>query len=530
MDALNIVSLNLQSTPNVNLATNIETNPEKDFMSMFDNVINKVNEKLSNNEMQKPAETNGFENEDVDMPEDVEVIDVSEMAEVDAEEAPEVEIEDEKEVTDEVAVNVMATVLNVLQKTDNIEEFVQVDDEDNLVINTEKLPDLTNLVKEELPEDVVIKADNVFSEEFNLDDTIELAANFAVDEANVKIDEKNFELKTDFEEKPIELDFEVSEELEVVDENGFLVNYEKEPELDTEEKFEVLKETINDMIDKVEIVKDEDIKKLEVVPKEAIEETQLVEEFKPVEEIKEPEKEIKIDTKEEDTTTEEIVPDEKVELEEETTKADKKSDHKERDGENKDVKRININEGMKHETIKADDGFENEITKAEEIVHEARDLTDRFLENVNVVKQMVKGVELKVSETSSEMSIKLDPENLGKVNLKIVTDNGIVTAKFEAENQKVKEIIESNLSLLKESLENKGIQINGLEVNVGQNMNKEFNQNRQNIDYMRKVVSGKNPHKILGKTLNNSIFIADNNLRNVKRGLFMTRSQVNYIA
>ena len=43
---------------------------------------------------------------------------------------------------------------------------IVTDDEDNLVINTEKLPDLTNLVKEELPEDVVIKADNVFSEEF----------------------------------------------------------------------------------------------------------------------------------------------------------------------------------------------------------------------------------------------------------------------------------------------------------------------------------------------------------------------------
>ena len=36
---------------------------------------------------------------------------------------------------------------------------------------------------------------------------------------------------------------------------------------------------------------------------------------------------------------------------------------------------------------------------------------------------MVKGVEMKVTEATSEMSIQLDPENLGKINLKIVTEN-----------------------------------------------------------------------------------------------------------
>lgn len=537
MDALNIISFNMQSSPNVNLAPNNEIKTENDFMKMFDNVISKVNEKLSKNDMQKPVETNGFEDKQVDMPEDeLETTDVSELAEVDntaeVEVPDEIEVEDEKEVQDEVAVEVMSAVLTLLQKPDNLEEFVSVNEENDLVINTEKMPELINLVKEELPEEVVIKADDVFSEEFNLDDIVELGANFTLDEANVEIDEKNFELKVEFDSKPLEFE-EVKPEVEVVDENGFLVNFEKEPELTDDEKFEVLKDTINDMIDKFEIVKDEDIKPLDIIPEEVIEEVpEVIEEFETLDKIEMPKKEIKIeDDTEIEETIEEIVPEEEVKLEDETTKADEKSDHKERDGENKDVKRININEVMKHETIKPNDAFENEITKAEEIVHEARDLTDKFLENVNVVKQMVKGVELKVSETNSEMSIKLDPENLGKVNLKIVTDNGIVTAKFEAENQRVKEIIESNLSLLKESLENKGIQINGLEVNVGQNMNGGFNQNRQNIDYLRKVASGKNPHKILGKRLNNSILLADINSRDVrKRGLFMTKSKVNYIA
>lgn len=528
MEALNIANLNMQSSPNVNLDTNIGMKTDKDFMAMFDNVINKVNEKLGKVEMQKPADTNGIENEDVELPDDFEV--VKEVETVDSEIPEEVEIpadEDEKEVTDEVAACVMSTVLNVLQETNNIEDFTQIDDEGQLVISEEKLPELTMKVKEELPKDIVIKADDVLSEEFNLDDIVKLATDFTLDEANVKIDEENLILKEEFDNRPIELDLEVENEPleEVVDENGFLVNFEKVPELSNEEKMIVLKDTINEMIDKVEVVDDKVITLPIEKPKVEIE--VVDEEIETIEKM--PEKEIKIDTETEETI-EEIVPEEKVVLEEKEPEADTKSDHKDSEKENKDVKRININEVMRHETIKPDDTFENEITKAEEIVSEARDLTDRFLENVNVVKQMVRNVELKVGETNSEMSIKLDPENLGKVNLKIVTDNGIVTAKFEAENQRVKEIIESNLSLLKESLENKGVQINGLEVSVGQNMSKQFNDNRQNIDYMRRVVSGKNPHKILGKNLNNSIFIADNNIRNVNRGLFMTRSKVNYIA
>ncbi|MCQ2979463.1 MAG: flagellar hook-length control protein FliK, partial [Clostridia bacterium] len=156
-------------------------------------------------------------------------------------------------------------------------------------------------------------------------------------------------------------------------------------------------------------------------------------------------------------------------------------------------------------------------------------VTDRYIETIEVAKQMVKGIEVKLSENVQEMHVKLDPENLGKVNLKIVAENGLVTAKFEAESQKVKEIIESNLSLLKESLEKRGIQISNLEVSVGQNM--QGNSSQRNLDEMRKIALEKNPHKILGKGIkifSNTAEINNSELK--KRGLFMTRSKVNYIA
>ena len=213
-----------------------------------------------------------------------------------------------------------------------------------------------------------------------------------------------------------------------------------------------------------------------------------------------------------------------------------KSKSESKDGkENKDVERININKVESTNNVETEMFNQNynnfdDFNSVMQAKSEKQAVTDKFLESFNVAKQMVKGVEMKVTEATSEMSIQLDPENLGKVNLKIVTENGIVMAKYEAESQRVKEIIESNLSLLKESLENKGISISGLEVSVGQNMNGK-NSNDSNLEYMRKVVSEKNPHKILGKTINKfNNFAEIGSSQNKSNGLFMTRSKINYIA
>ena len=51
--------------------------------------------------------------------------------------------------------------------------------------------------------------------------------------------------------------------------------------------------------------------------------------------------------------------------------------------------------------------------------------------------------------------------------LKIVLDKGQMTARFTAENSRVKEIIESNISELKGSLQEKGINVQNLSVSVG---------------------------------------------------------------
>jgi flagellar hook-length control protein FliK len=63
----------------------------------------------------------------------------------------------------------------------------------------------------------------------------------------------------------------------------------------------------------------------------------------------------------------------------------------------------------------------------------------------------------------------LRPESLGDIVLRVLTQNGIVTAHFIAENQRVRETLENNFNQLRDALEEQGIQFSELSVSVRQN-------------------------------------------------------------
>lgn len=102
----------------------------------------------------------------------------------------------------------------------------------------------------------------------------------------------------------------------------------------------------------------------------------------------------------------------------------------------------------------------------------------QVLKNINtsdVVAQIMEKIKVSIKPEVSEVKILLRPEQLGEVSLKIATQNGIVTAQFIAESQKVKEIIEANFNQLRDMLAEQGVNVGELEVNVSSN-NKEQNQ------------------------------------------------------
>lgn len=88
------------------------------------------------------------------------------------------------------------------------------------------------------------------------------------------------------------------------------------------------------------------------------------------------------------------------------------------------------------------------------------------INNSDVVAQMIEKIKVDVKPNISEVRISLRPEALGEISLKIATENGIVTAQFVAENEKVKQIIESNFNQLKQALNEQGIVVSELSVSV----------------------------------------------------------------
>ena len=65
-----------------------------------------------------------------------------------------------------------------------------------------------------------------------------------------------------------------------------------------------------------------------------------------------------------------------------------------------------------------------------------------------------------------EFMMQLQPENLGKLIMKIVTEMGVVNARFIVDNEQARAGLESNVGLLKDALSEQGLQIEGFMVEV----------------------------------------------------------------
>lgn len=103
-----------------------------------------------------------------------------------------------------------------------------------------------------------------------------------------------------------------------------------------------------------------------------------------------------------------------------------------------------------------------------------------FVDPKSIIEQIVKKAELLIRENNSEMKIQLKPEHLGKMMIKVVMDNGVLTARFITENQHVKQLLESNMHTLRQNLEASGIRVERTEVSVQTNNSNQFGDQGEN--------------------------------------------------
>lgn len=165
---------------------------------------------------------------------------------------------------------------------------------------------------------------------------------------------------------------------------------------------------------------------------------------------------------------------------------------------------VNIENPIQHENSEL---FNNYITPDNNVANEPINairnaekpqeiLSQRPLEQT-VTNQVSMKIKLMSGENKQEVEMNLKPDSLGKLSLKIVHERGEVLAKFTAENQQVKEILESNMQLLKDALENSGLAVQNLSVSVGDNNTSSKNNEGKNLGRPAKGVRGSKPNGTL---------------------------------
>ena len=89
-------------------------------------------------------------------------------------------------------------------------------------------------------------------------------------------------------------------------------------------------------------------------------------------------------------------------------------------------------------------------------------------DNFDVPAQIVRQARLIRTTENTQMVIKLNPEHLGELTLRIsVSQNGAVNASFHSDNAQVRTIIENSLVQLRQELNNAGLKIENVQVYAG---------------------------------------------------------------
>ncbi len=125
------------------------------------------------------------------------------------------------------------------------------------------------------------------------------------------------------------------------------------------------------------------------------------------------------------------------------------------------------NDSVANQGLSFQQNLDNQIGANQKVEGNATQ-TNQARETYNVPQQIVEQAKLLQRGTDSQMIIKLNPEHLGQLSLKVsVNGNGGVTATFHTDNAKVRAILETTMTQLKQQLDEQGIKVDNVEVHTG---------------------------------------------------------------
>lgn len=97
------------------------------------------------------------------------------------------------------------------------------------------------------------------------------------------------------------------------------------------------------------------------------------------------------------------------------------------------------------------------------------------INDTEIISQINNKLSTLKNEGTTTVNIILKPENLGKINLELVTSKEGLTAQLTTNNSQVKEILDKTLNDLKDNLANQGINVNNVTVKVDETQKQSNN-------------------------------------------------------
>jgi flagellar hook-length control protein FliK len=86
--------------------------------------------------------------------------------------------------------------------------------------------------------------------------------------------------------------------------------------------------------------------------------------------------------------------------------------------------------------------------------------------NYQVSEQVIRNARVMMRGGATQVTMRLDPQELGEVTIRLSTQDQVVSGEILVENQKVQEIVQRNLGTLRDALAGQGIQLGNIDVSV----------------------------------------------------------------
>lgn len=106
------------------------------------------------------------------------------------------------------------------------------------------------------------------------------------------------------------------------------------------------------------------------------------------------------------------------------------------------------------------------IENAVDNVQEIAQADNQPMRGADVINQIVEQVRIQMNQDTTSLEMQLYPEHLGKIQIHVVSKDGIMTARIVAETEAAKQAIENGLTNLKESMQEQNLKVDAIEVMV----------------------------------------------------------------